>query len=238
MSIGSAISGAIGIGSALLGNSGEKKAARAAQQAAEQNNALQREMYNNARTDLGGYLSAGNNALTGLNALAAGDYSGFQSSPDYVYARDQAQQGIERGAAARGSLYSGGTNVDLANALNGIASQNLGAYRNSLMGLAGMGQNAAGTIAGVGQNSANAQGSNNWGAANAAGNSAINQANNWSQLGAGLGGLANNWLQQNAAGRQSSFAPANSLWSGQMQTGAGSPYNFGSNVNNLIGGRV
>lgn len=225
-----AIGAVVSAGSAYMQNRAQKKAANAAQNAAGENNALQREMYDNARNDLGGYLSAGNNALTGINALNSGDYSGFQNSPDYLYARDQAQQGIERGAAARGSLYSGGTNVDLANALNGIASQNLGNYRNSLMGLAGMGQNAAGTIAGVGQNSANAQGSNNWGAANAAGNSAINQANNWSQLGAGLGGLANNLIQQNAAGRQSSFTPSNSLWSGQARTGAGSAYNVGNNL--------
>lgn len=225
MSLGSAISGAVGIGSALLGNSGQKKAAKAAQQAAEANNARQQLIYENARGDLRPYQDIGLTGLSGLNALAAGDYSGFEKSPDYVYARDQAQQGIERGAAARGSLYSGGTNVDLANALNGIASQNLGGYRNSLMGLASMGQNAAGTIAGVGQNSANAQGNNNWGAAGAAGNSAINQANNWSQLGAGLGGLANSYLQQNAAGRQSSFNP-------------GATTAFGNNLSNLTGWRA
>ncbi|WP_422346931.1 hypothetical protein [Stenotrophomonas sp. DR009] len=219
-------------------NRAQKKAANAAQNAADSSNAQQQLIYENARGDLKPYQDIGLTGLAGLNALASGDYSGFQNSPDYVYARDQAQQGIERGAAARGSLYSGGTNVDLANALNGIASQNLGAYRNSLMGLAGMGQNASGMIAGVGQNNANAQGSNNWGAANAAGNSAINQANNWSQLGAGLGGLLNGAIQQNAAGRQSAYTPANNLWSGQASTGAGSPYNLGNNLNNLTGWRA
>jgi len=233
-----AIGAVVSAGSAYMQNRAQKKAANAAQSAAGESNALQQQMYENARGDLKPYQDIGLTGLSGLNALAAGDYSGFQNSPDYIYARDQAQQGIERGAAARGSLYSGGTNVDLANALNGIASQNLGGYRNMLAGLAGMGQNASGMIAGVGQNNANAQGGNNWGAANAAGNSAINQANNWSQLGAGLGGLANNWLQQNAAGRQSSFTPSNSLWSGQASTGAGSAYNLGNNLNNLTGWRA
>lgn len=228
MSIGSAIGGAIGIGSALLGNSSQKKAAKAAQNAAEQNNALQREVYNNARSDMGGYLSAGNNALTGLNALAGGDYSGFQNSPDYQFALQQGLQGVDRSAASRGALYSGGQMADLNNYAQGMASQNLGAYRNSLMGLAGMGQNAAGAIAGVGQNSANAQGQNNWGAAGAAGNSAINQGNNLSQLLAGVGGAANNAWQ----GRQSAFG-GNSLLTNQLNTGAGSSYNFGNNLNNL-----
>ncbi len=96
MSIGSAIGGAIGLGNALIGNSAEKKAARAAQKAADENNARQQMVYNNARNDLGGYLSTGQNALTGLNALAGGDYSGFQNSPDYQFALSQGLQGVDR----------------------------------------------------------------------------------------------------------------------------------------------
>lgn len=225
-----AIGAVVSAGSAYMQNRAQKKAANAAQNAAGENNALQREMYDNARGDLRPYQDIGLTGLSGLNALAAGDYSGFQNSPDYKFALQQGLQGVDRSAAARGALYSGGQLADLSNYAQGMASQNLGTYRNFLTGLAGMGQNAAGTIAGVGQNSANAQGSNNWGAANAAGNSAINQANNWSQLGAGLGGLANNLIQQNAAGRQSSFTPSNSLWSGQARTGAGSAYNVGNNL--------
>lgn len=230
MSIGSAIGGAIGLGNALIGNSAEKKAARAAQKAADENNARQQMVYNNARNDLGGYLSTGQNALTGLNALAGGDYSGFQNSPDYQFALSQGLQGVDRSAAARGALYSGGQQADLNDYAQGMASQNLGNYRNNLLSLAGMGQNAAGTIAGVGQNTANAQSQNTWGAANAQGNSAMNQASNLNQLLAGIGGEANKAWQ----GRQSSFGGGSGVVSPRINAGVGSSYGFGNNVNNLI----
>lgn len=222
MSIGDAVSGLVGIGTAITGNKAEKRAERAAQQAAEQNNARQQMVYENARNDLGGYLTAGNNALTGLNALAAGDYSGFESSPDYQWALSQGLQGVDRSAASRSALYSGGNQVDLNNYAQGAAAQQLGNYRSNLLTLAGMGQNAAGAIAGVGQNNANAQSQNTWGAANAAGNSAINQGNNINQLITGIGGIANNAWQ----GRQSSF---------NKGTGAGSNATFGNNLANFKG---
>lgn len=233
-----AIGAVVTAGSAYMQNRAQKKAANAAQNAADASNAQQQLIYENARGDLKPYQDLGLTGIAGLNALAAGDYSGFQNSPDYQFALQQGLQGVDRSAASRGALYSGGQLADLNNYAQGMASQNLGTYRNFLTGLAGMGQNASGMIAGVGQNNANAQSGNNWGAAGAAGNSAINQANNWSQLGAGLGGLANNLLQQNAAGRQSSFTPSNSLWSGQASTGAGSAYNIGNNLSNLTGWRA
>lgn len=134
----------VGAGMAYSANrqgAAAKKAGRAQANAAQQTLDQQQAIYNNSVDQAMPFYDAGVNALSQINAVNRGDYSGFENSPDYLYARGQAQQGIERGAAARGSLYSGGTNVDLANALNGIASQNLGNYRNSLMGLAQMGQN-------------------------------------------------------------------------------------------------
>lgn len=134
----------VGAGMAYSANrqgAAAKKAGRAQANAAQQTIDMQQSIYDQSRRDAMPFYDAGVNALGQINAVNRGDYSGFENSPDYLYARGQAQQGIERGAAARGSLYSGGTNVDLANALSGIASQNLGNYRNSLMGLAQMGQN-------------------------------------------------------------------------------------------------
>lgn len=133
-----------------------KEQGRAARDAANQGLAAQQSERDQFNTNIQPYLGAGTGALSSLQALNSGDYSGFESSPDYLYARGQAQQGIERGAAARGSLYSGGTNVDLATALNGIASQNLGNYRGSLMSLAQMGQQSVMGSGQLGQQSANA----------------------------------------------------------------------------------
>lgn len=212
------VAGAATLGSAAMNSRAASKAASAQNRASESANAMQSQIYQNARGDLDPYLQAGSNALGGLNALAQGDYSGFESSPDYLYARGQAQQGIERGAAARGSLYSGGTNVDLANALSGIASQNLGNYRNSLMGLANMGASAGSAIAGLGQNYANAYGANLNNSANAQGANALAQGNNWGQAITGLAGLTNNYAQS----RQSSYQP-------------GSTSYFGNNLANFKG---
>ena len=115
------------------------------------------------------YMQAGQNSLAALSAANGGDYSGFMNSPDYQYAKGEMQYGLDHGAAARGSLYSGGSQLDLMQHMNGLASQNLGAWRGSQMGLIGMGQAGAANVgaAGMGMagnignaynNTANAQG--------------------------------------------------------------------------------
>jgi len=224
-----AIAGAATVGSAAMNNRAAGKASAAQNRASNSANALQSQMYENARGDLDPYLQAGTNALTGLNALANGDYSAFQSSPDYQFALQQGTQALDRSAASRGALYSGGQLADLTSYGQGMASQQLGNYRNSLMSLANMGASAGSAMAGVGQNYAGAYGSNLNNAASAQGSNALSQGNNWGQALTGLAGLANNQLQ----GRQSSFQPASSLLQGQMTTGQGSAYNFGNNLNSL-----
>jgi hypothetical protein len=200
-----AVVGAVGaLGAAKMSSDSSKKAARAGNASAQSGLDLQRQQFDTFQQNIAPYLQAGEGALGGLNALAEGDYSAFEESPDYLYARDQMQQGIERGAAARGSLYSGGTNVDLGRQLGGLASQNLGNYRNSLFQLAGMGQNAAVGAGNLGQQSANAQsgllaqqGQNN-------ANAAIQQGNAWGNALQGIAGVAG----QYAANRSSSYPNA------------------------------
>lgn len=148
----------VGAGMAYSANrqgAAQKKAGRAQASAAQQTLDTQQGIYNQSREDAMPFYNAGTNALGQLEAVNRGDYSGFENSPDYLYARGQTQQGVERGASARGSLYAGGTNVDLANALNGIASQNLGNYTNRLTGLAQMGQGQSQYLGQLGQNYGN-----------------------------------------------------------------------------------
>ncbi len=76
------------------------------------------------------------------------DYSGFYNSPDYAFAQQQGELGIERGANARGMNLSGGTLRDLASFNSGLATQNYGNYYNRLMGLSQLGQGAATGAAG------------------------------------------------------------------------------------------
>ncbi len=88
------------------------------------------------------YQQAGTNALTGINAVNSGDYSGFENSPDFLFAQKYGGQAVDRSAAARGNLNSGNTLVAQQQFGQGLASQQLGAYRNSLFQQAGLGQNA------------------------------------------------------------------------------------------------
>lgn len=175
--------------------SGAKSAANATKGAADDSNALQAYIYDRNRQDQLPWLQAGQSALGQIQQLNAGNYESFYNSPDYSYARDQTQQGIERGAAARGGLFNGGESVDLANALNGVASQNYGNYYNRLAGVAGVGQAAANNLAGQGQNYANASSNNLYNAANATASAYQQNANTNAQLYTGLAGLANNYGQ-------------------------------------------
>lgn len=137
--------GALGtVAGAVVGSKGAKKAAGASSAgyndaAAEQRNALMTVQQNNQPyMDLGG---AGVNALMRVNS---GDYSGFETSPDYLYARSSALDAVEGSRAASGGLFSGNTGRRLAEVGSDLASRNLGAYRDSLFRTIGVGQSAVG----------------------------------------------------------------------------------------------
>ncbi len=196
---GIAAAAVVGAYSANQQKQAAKGAANAQSRAADAATAEQQRQFDLTRQDQQPWMQAGQSALTQMQALNAGDFTGFKNSPDYQYARDQMQQGIERGAAARGSLYSGGTNVDLANALNGIASQNYGAYYNRLAGLSGTGQTTASGLGGLGANMANQIGNNLQNAGNARASAFLSTGDTNSQLAGGIGGAFNNWYQKNSA---------------------------------------
>lgn len=220
-------------GSALLGAASNiyssNKAAGAAKSAANQANAAQQAIYNQNYSNFEPYLQAGQQALTGLNRLASGDYSGFSESPDYQYALQAGTDSLDRSAAARGNLFGGGNVADQTSLASGLATQNLNNYRNSLYQLAGMGQSSASALAGVGQNYANAYGGNLNNAANATGSAALSNGNTISGLLTGIGGLAANYLSPGNS-RNSSYS---NLLAGQANTGQGSSYNFGNNLYNF-----
>ena len=190
---------AVGAYSANQAKQSAKGAANAQSRSADAATAEQQRQFDLTRQDQQPWMQAGQNALTQMQALNSGDFSSFKSSPDYAYARDQMQQGIERGAAARGSLYSGGTNVDLATALNGIASQNYGNYYNRLSNMAGQGQATAGSLGGLGMNMAGQIGSNLQDAGRARASAFLSTGDTNSQLAGGIGGAFNNWYQRNSA---------------------------------------
>jgi hypothetical protein len=179
--------GAVG---SLIGGSQARSAARDQQRAAQQGLDFQRGVYRDAQGNLAPYMQygQGQGGLGGLAQLAAGDYSGFEMSPDYLYSRGEMVKGLDRSAASHSRLNAGGYPVELAGHLNGLASQNLGNYRNSLQWGAGLGQQSAMGLGQLGQAAAGnmMQGYNQMGQAQAAGHGAT--AGMWGGV---LGGLAN-----------------------------------------------
>lgn len=84
----------------------------------------------------------------------------FEATPGFRYGLDQAQEAINRQAAARGMRYGGATLNALATDAQGRQNQEYGNYINRLQSLAGGGQTATQQQIGAGQNFANAFGQN------------------------------------------------------------------------------
>lgn len=126
----------------------------------------------------------------------AADYSGFMNSPDYLFARDEGQRGIERSAAARGGLASGNTLASLSRFNSGLATQNLGNYANRLAGIMGGGQTSSENLSAQRGQLGQQIGQNAIGAANARASGIQNQANIWMGAGNQLAGAAGYYGQR------------------------------------------
>jgi hypothetical protein len=194
---------AIAAGAALYGASQQKsaasKAARASQNAADAATEEQKRQFDLTRSDQQPWLQAGQSALTQMQALNSGDFSSFTKSPDYQFAFDQGLQGLDRSAAARGSLYSGGHSADIMKFGQGLASQNYNQFYNRLAGLSGTGQTTASGLGTLGQQYANNVGQIGINNANNMASSFQQSANANSQLAGAIGGGFNKWYQGNLA---------------------------------------
>lgn len=196
---------------AITGSSAKDAAevqARAAAEAAK----VQKEIYNQTREDLSPYRDAGQTTLKQMvGGLAeGGDFNrdftlkDFMADPGYQFRMDEGAKALERSAAARGGLMSGGTLKELTRYGQGVASQEYGsaydrfnADRDRRFGRLGQvtnyGLQGTQATANAGQNYANQAGEYMIGAGNAQASGIIGQANtlnNWVKLGTGaaLGG--------------------------------------------------
>jgi len=203
------IPGAI-LGSSLIGAGAAKSAANTQAAAQQQANQLLAQQYQQQRADLQPYSAAGVNALSKFQGMA--DYtpfgtSQFQADPGYAFRLSEGQKALERSAAARGGLLSGGTGKRIAAYGQEAASQE---YQNAFnryqteraaklapyQSLINTGQaSAAGQANAAGNYGMQAaQGLTNIGAANAAGTVAGANA-----LGSGLGQYLNYTSNENLA---------------------------------------
>lgn len=136
--------------------------------------------------------------------------SDFQKDPGYDFRMQEGQKALERSAAARGGLQSGGfmkalgrygqdyASGEYQNAYNRFTNDQTSRY-NKLAGIAGVGQTANAGLANAGQNYANQVGQNAMGVANAQGAAGIAGANAVSQGIGSIGNLGKTWMDYSNA---------------------------------------
>lgn len=166
-------------GSGLLGASAASSGASAQANAANRAAELSNEQYQQTRQDLAPYRAAGVNALGKLEGMA--DYTPFgmqqfQQDPGYAFRLSEGQKGLDRQAAARGGLISGGAlkaaqrygqdmgSQEYTNAFNRYQTER-NARLNPLQSLAGVGQTATNQLGQFGAQNAGAMGNYMTGAA-------------------------------------------------------------------------
>lgn len=139
----------------------------------------QRRQYDQTRTDQMPWLQAGTGALGQLGALNSGDMSTFQNAPDYGFVLDQGFKQMDRSAASRGRMYSGGYGQDLVKYGQGMALGNYNSYYDKIAGIAGVGQRAGENLGSMGMAMAGNIGNQYNAMGNARQSSYANQANVW-----------------------------------------------------------
>jgi len=168
------------LGSAVLGAAASRSASKTQAGAAQQAADVQRSQFEQTREDQAPYRQAGYNALAEMQRTAgnapgafrfgAGDY---QADPGYAFRLAEGQKALDRQAAARGGLISGGALRAAQRYGQEMGSQEFqNAYNRAYTGygtdVARENQlyNRQAALAGIGQTSANLTGQ--FGAANAA----------------------------------------------------------------------
>lgn len=207
------------LGSAVLGAAASRSASKTQAGAAQQAADVQRSQFEQTREDQAPYRQAGYNALANLQSTAGNvpaafrfGASDYQADPGYAFRLAEGQKALDRQAAARGGLISGGALRAAQRYGQEMGSQEFGnAYNRALTGyntdvarenqlynrqaaLAGIGQTATNLVGQAGQNYATNVGNlmTGAGAAQAAGQ--VGMAN---ALTGGLGTYLN-YTQNNA----------------------------------------
>ena len=160
-------------GSALLGASATKSAANTQAAASDRATDLQREMFQKQTELQQPFQEAGVNALAKMQKGVVSDYM----DPSYQFRLGEGMKALERQAAARGGLISGGALKAAQRYGQDYASQEFGNAYNRLAAMAGIGQTATGAMSNAAGNYATNQGQNYMGAANARASGYLGGAN-------------------------------------------------------------
>lgn len=243
---------------AELQSAATREAAQIQQRVAEQQMALEREQFNRQVELQQPWHTAGKNALTQLVPLASNytpfGMDQFQADPGYSFRMDEGMKALERSAAARGGLLSGGmmkgiqrfgqnlASDEYANAFNRYQSERT-ARLAPLQSLAGVGQTSAQQIgqagqsmtAGIGQ--ANQTMGTNLGnlytsGATNLGNIATSSANNLGNIYTSTAANNANALMSGAAARASGYVGQANALTSALNTGLN--YYQGQQMMNML----
>jgi len=198
MSWGAIAGAAIGVVGSAMSNRGAGKGADAAAGAQYAAIDEQRRQYDQTRADMQPWRDAGSEGLQRLLGLSR-DPNSIQNTAAYQWRLGQGMQGLDRSAASRGNLFSGGHNADVQQFGQGVASQEYGDQWNRWAGLAGVGQSVNSQLGQLGAGMAGNVGNALGNIGNARQSQYQQQGWNNAQAAAGVGGAFNNWYQGNKA---------------------------------------
>ena len=193
----------------LFGSDASENASDAQVRAGEQSNATQLQMFNQNRADMAPWREAGVNALgqiskgiqPGGNLLRPFQMSDYTADPGYNFRLSEGIKALDRSAAKRGNLLSGGAlkgitrygqdmaSNEYANAYNRFNQDQANQF-NRLASVSGLGQTTAQQIGAQGANVAQSIGNTQQGMGNARASGYVGSAN---ALGGGLAGAYNNY---------------------------------------------
>jgi hypothetical protein len=220
-----------GIGGGLIQANATRQAAGIQSGAAQKSNELLSQMYDQAKGYQQPYLGAGTDALSKMqDADFQRDFTAadFQQDPGLDFRMQEGQKALERSAASKGGLQSGGTMKALAqygqnfgsneyqNAYNRFNSDRDRRY-GRLGQIAGMGQSAANSLGNLGMGYASNYGNNLMGAANAQAGAKLSNGQMWGGMLSGMGSQAAGYGMMGAM----SPSPSPGGGGGSMGGGAG-----------------
>jgi hypothetical protein len=166
---------------ALIGGSMQARAAKSAAQtsaeATDRATELQRQQYEQNIARQQPFLQGGTEDYNRLRALMSGGPGAAQNflqiDPGYQFRLSEGMKALERQAAARGGLISGGALKAAQRYGQDLGSQEFGAAYNRLASLANIGPQAAGVMSTLGQNYASNVGNMMVGQGQTAANAAL-----------------------------------------------------------------
>ena len=198
-------SAAIGAGASIFGAS---KAAKAQKKAAQQANQLQMAMFNRMQENQAPYMGIGkqasdlmSNKLLDFTKPVIMDQAALEATPGYQFNLKQGLKSVQNSAAARGLGNSGAALKGAAqyatgladstyqNQFNNAVTNQTNAY-NRLMGVIGMGQNAAAGVGNAGIQTGTNIGQNQIGVGNAKAGAIMAGANALGNFANTVGGYA------------------------------------------------